>query len=319
MESRLLIKQVVKMNDFSLKFGIIVDIQGALELALGGNGNLTGVNLNRINPVEVVRSAFERHGIKVIELPADANYFIPGLIEKEENVRGLQQIRDDLGLEYTIHLPFFQVHLCSLNHHVRAASIKTQVEAIKAYEKIGGINNYVLHLTSELEDQVGSFDVKEHYKDLAWGLFLDKGMESLEEIIDSTGIESSKICVENMEGVPFSRVHDILLDELDVSICLDVGHAILQGEEKPKDFIKRWGSRVHEIHLHNVQKMLLANRVRIFSDHHGIEKGEIDMKSFLDFLRDFEFKHPILLEILTQKEISDSLSYLKANGFMASK
>ncbi len=308
------------MPNKSLRWGTVVDIQGALELALGGTdspGKLAGIDLNRINPVTVVREAYKKHGIKIIELPADANYVIPGIMSKKENVEGLQRVREEFGLEYTIHLPFFQQHLCSLNTHIRKASIETQVETINACETLGGINNYVLHLTSELEDDIGAFDVPRHYKDLAWGLFLDKGRESIEEIIARTGITPAKICVENNEGIPFSATYDILLDEFrDMRICLDVGHLILQGDEQPSNFVKKWKDRVGEIHFHNVLYKKIGNRIHSYDDHHGITKGVLDVIDFLNLLESINFKAPVLLEIMTQREIVESITFLREHGFL---
>ena len=309
-----------------LKFGIIVDIQAALELALGGNGGTTankgssggigGLNMGRIDPVAVVRNAYEAHGVKSIELPADANYIVPGILTKPETIKGLQEVREELDLEYTVHLPYIQLALCSMNPHIRKASIDTQVETIKACEQIGGINNYILHLTGDLEDQIGAFNVPRHYKELAWGLLLDKGMDSVEEIISKTEIDPSKICIENNEGVPFSDMYDILIDELDTSICFDIGHCILQREEDPKEFMTKWKGKVHEIHLHNVLYSLIRNRIHVYEDHRGLVQGIIDIPDFLDHLKDIEYSHPILLEIMSQKEIAESLAMLRKKGYI---
>lgn len=301
----------------ALRFGVIVDIQAALSLALGGGGGKAGVpDFSRIDPVAVVRAAHATHGLRIIELPADANYVIPGIFERPGTIAGLHAAREELGLEYTIHLPFFNVHLCSFNHHVRQASIETQVETITACEQVGGINNYVLHLTAELEDSIGAFDIPSTFKELAWGMFLDKGMASLEEIIARTGVDPRKICVENNEGIPFSKMYDILLDELDVSICLDVGHAVLQGDETPRDIVDRWGTRVHEIHLHNVIQSTVQNRIRVRDDHKGLARGVIDIPAFLGHLEVTGFAHPVLLEITSQDEIVQSIAYLRDRGFL---
>ncbi|NMC07054.1 MAG: sugar phosphate isomerase/epimerase [Candidatus Lokiarchaeota archaeon] len=298
-----------------LRFGITVDIQAALELALGGGGAKAGIpKFDSIDPIAVVRQAYERHGIKVIELPADANYVLPNLLTR--SLDPLSKLRDQLGLEYTIHLPFFNVALTSFNQHVRAASIETIVENIKAGEQVGGINNYVLHLTSEIEDTINWFDISTNLKELAWGLFLDKVYQSLEEIISRTGVSPAKICVENMEGVPFSRTSDILVNDLGVSICLDVGHAILQGEEHPIDFMNRWKDKVHEIHLHNVWNKTYQNRVRVYDDHHGIKRGAIDMGGFLHHLESMGYAHPVLLEIQSQAEVAESIAFLRESGFL---
>jgi sugar phosphate isomerase/epimerase len=301
-------------NDKKLRFGITVDIQAALELALGGEKKSGVPRFDAIDPVAVVRQAYERHGIKVIELPADANYVLSNILTK--SIAPLGVLRDQLGIEYTIHLPFFNLALCSFNQHVRAASIETIIENIKAGEQIGGINNYVLHVTGEVEDTIGSFDIGMNYKELAWGLFLDKGYQALEEIISRTGVAPAKICVENMEGVPFTRTCDILVQDLGVSICLDVGHAILQGEEHPVDFMTRWKDKVHEVHLHNVLSKTYQNRVRVYDDHHGIRHGVLDVAGFLRHLEAMEYKHPVLLEITSQLEVAESITYLRETGFL---
>ncbi len=302
-------------NEKRLRFGITVDIQAALELAMGGGGAKNAVpRFENIDPVAVVRQAYERHGIKVIELPADANYVLSNILTR--GLVPLSKLRDELGIEYTIHLPFFNLALCSLNQHIRAASIETIVENIKACEQMGGINNYVLHVTGDIEDSINSFDIDMHYKELAWGYFLDKGYQSLEEIISRTGVAPAKICVENMEGVPFSRTCDILVNDLGMSICLDVGHAILQGEEHPVDFMTRWKDKVHEIHLHNVLHKTYQNRVRVYDDHHGIKVGVLDVVAFLHHLEALGYKHPVLLEITSQREVAESIAYLRETGFL---
>lgn len=298
-----------------MRYGIIVDLMAALEMMFSGGAG-GAPSLDAINPVSIIEMAYKRHGINIIELPGDAHFIMPNLLTDEKNVKGLQDLRDEHKLEYTVHLPFMQLHLCSMNNHIRQASINSILEAIRVSENLGGINNYVLHLTSELEDQIGSFDVPRHYKELAWGLFLDKGMVSLEEIIAKSELDPAKICVENNEGIPFSDVYDILLDELDLSICLDVGHAVLQEDETPLDIMKKWKDRVHEIHLHNVRTTRLANRVRIREDHRGIYPGVIDMVAFLNHLESMAFNHPVLLEVMTQEEIAESLDYLRAQGFL---
>lgn len=299
----------------NLRFGVIVDLQGALELALGDGGGGAGIDFNRINPIKVVEAAVERHGIKIIELPMDANYVIPGIMEKPENALGLKRLRDDLGLEFTMHLPFFQLALCSINEHVRKASIETQVESIKLCEQFGGIKNYVLHVTGDLEDTIGAFNVPRHYKNLAWGMLMDKGYDSIEEIISRTGVDPAKICIENMEGVPFTEVYDILIEDLGTSICLDVGHAILQQEESPLDIMKHWKDKVHEIHLHNVLYSKIRNRIHVYEDHRGLTSGVLDVKAFLDHLVAVDYTHPVMLEIMTQDEIADSLRYIENLGF----
>ncbi len=301
-------------KETKLRFGINVDIQAALELALGGEKKSGVPRIGAIDPVAVVRQAYERHGIKVIELPADANYLLSNILTK--SLTPLSALRDQLGIEYTIHLPFFNMALCSFNQHVRAASIETIVENIKAGEQMGGINNYVLHVTGEIEDTINSFDIDAHLKELAWGFFLDKGYQSLEEIISRTGVAPAKICVENMEGVPFSKTCDILVQDLGVSICLDVGHAILQGEEHPVDFMTRWKDKVHEIHLHNVLSKTYQNRVRIYDDHHGIKRGVLDVPSFLRHIEAMEYRYPVLLEITSQLEVAESITYLRETGFL---
>jgi sugar phosphate isomerase/epimerase len=301
-------------NEKKLRFGINVDIQAALEFALGGAKKSGVPRFDAIDPVAVVRQAYERHGLKVIELPADANYVLSNVLTR--SLGALSTLRDQLGVEYTIHLPFFNLALCSFNQHIRAASIETIVENIKVCEQMGGINNYVLHLTSEIEDVINSFDIDMHFKELAWGLFLDKGYQALEEIISRTGVAPAKICVENMEGVPFSRTCDILVQDLGVSICLDVGHAILQGEEQPVDFINRWKDKVHEIHLHNVLHKTYQNRVRVYDDHHGIKHGVLDVPGFLRYIEAMDYKHPVLLEITSQLEVAESITYLRETGFL---
>ncbi|MFX0101472.1 MAG: TIM barrel protein, partial [Candidatus Hodarchaeota archaeon] len=106
--------------------------------------------------------------------------------------------------------------------------------------------------------------------------------------------------------------YDILIEELDTSICLDVGHAILQQEESPLEIMKRWKDKVHEIHFHNVLYSKIRNRIHVYEDHRGLTTGVLDVASFLDHLVETGFSHPVMLEIMTQEEIADSLTYIES-------
>ena len=86
-------------------------------------------------------------------------------------------------------------------------------------------------------------------------------LRSMEEILEC-GIETRRISIETL-GYPFEWIEDIVR-KFDFSICLDVGHLLVNGLDLPLYF-RKYLSDTSIIHLHGVENG---------TDHLGVDKLE---------------------------------------------
>jgi hypothetical protein len=96
------------------------------------------------------------------------------------------------------------------------------------------------------------------------------------------------------------------LDE-DTGLCMDTGHLLLEGQN-PADFLRRWGDRVKEIHLHGLNREKAARDGRL-PDHRPLREGEPWLLELAPLLG--EFAGPINLEVFSWEEAAESIAVLK--------
>jgi sugar phosphate isomerase/epimerase len=66
----------------------------------------------------------------------------------------------------------------------------------------------------------------------------------------AAGVSSNLLTIETLD-YPFRKI-DSIISELDLSICMDIGHLILSGEDI-EAFMKKYSDRISLIHLHGVK------------------------------------------------------------------
>jgi hypothetical protein len=96
------------------------------------------------------------------------------------------------------------------------------------------------------------------------------------------------------------------LDE-DAGFCMDTGHLLLE-EQNPADFLRRWGGRVKEIHLHGMDREKAARDGRL-PDHRPLRAGEPWLVELAPLLA--EFAGTVNLEVFSWEEAAESIAVLK--------
>jgi hypothetical protein len=100
-----------------------------------------------------------------------------------------------------------------------------------------------------------------------------------------------------------------LLPYLDegTGLCMDTGHLLLEGQN-PADFLRRWGNRVGEIHLHGLdrEKAVLDGRL---PDHRPLRAGDPWLIELVPLLADFT--GTINLEVFSWEEAEESIAAMK--------
>lgn len=125
----------------------------------------------------------------------------------------------------------------------------------------------------------------------------ERTFEHLRRLL-SRGIDPHQISIETLD-YPFEWVADIIR-ELDLSVCLDIGHVILYGYDLESIF-HRFKDKITIIHLHGVE-----NR----KDHIALNRMAPDnwriVKSLLA-----DYHNVVSLEVFALKHLAPSLDFLE--------
>jgi sugar phosphate isomerase/epimerase len=253
-----------------------------------------------------IRQVVQQYGLPAVELTLDLCAIYPHIFNADFycSVAALQQ---QLGFLCTVHLPFLWVDPTSLNEPVRLASLASlrgTIERTRAIE----IGAYVLHLwgftTMQIAAQLQEVTQREAILEVLMAQ-ADRSLNELCEIVDPR-----LLCIENLED-PLFEMAVPLIEKHNTSICLDVGHLALQGNDE-LGFLARYGQRIREVHLHDAIRWSPA-RPEPVRDHLALGQGELDFASLLCQLEQIGFDGPVILELNSQADLEESLRRLSLN------
>lgn len=249
-------------------------------------------------------------GYSVLELSLDAKYIIDSAFTPASLDR-LMDLKDELDLSYTVHLPFWSIELATFNEPVRQGSVESIIECIKATRELEP-ETYVLHATGSLAAEFSTKPYPPHLNRLICALLSGYSMQSIDEIITQTEIDSRKLAIENII-FPFDVTRD-LTDDLDTGICFDTAHLIthMSGTESVMEFYETHRDRITEIHLQDGTYAEYDGAVAR-NDHLPLGRGimgDTVLGKFLSALAKDNFRGPIIFE-LSEDEARASLDHIK--------
>ena len=287
-----------------MRFGIV-----PLELAnvvsiVGEDGS---IDFSRFNFGDFLRATRER-GFSLMELTLDVGYVVPGGLT-EERVEAMREIKEELGLSFTAHLPLWSLEPSSPNRYVRQASVDCLVEAVKLVEPLDP-EVYVVHATGALAAEFSRLQLPEPFKGLITQYFASFAEQSVRELLDRTGLTPRRLALENVE-FPFEAIWRIA-ERLDTSVCFDTGH-LLAGYSGPigvMEFLDRYYERISEIHLHDGACIQVEGDLYRHIDHRALGQGQLPVKELLTKLLELDFSGPIIFE-LTFREAQESLNLIR--------
>ena len=136
-----------------MRFGITaLDWATVLEqLSAGGF-----FDLGKFDFAEIVRLTYE-HGFSLMELTLDLGYVIPGALS-EQQISNLQEVKEELDLTYTAHLPLWSIEPASPNHFIREASVACLVDAVRLAEPLDP-EVYVVHNAGWIGAEFSEFNI----------------------------------------------------------------------------------------------------------------------------------------------------------------
>ncbi len=268
------------------------------------SGNIP--DFSKFDITEHLRYALEIEHISVIEISADIQYIIPNSLS-EQAIKRLNDLKDELGHTYTVHLPLWSLELASFNEPIRKGGIESIVDSIKLLEPLEP-EVYVLHNTGPLATEFSQLNFPKKMVDMICMLMAGISASSIEEILSRTEIDPAKVAIENIE-FPFDVTRDIV-DEYGLSICFDTGHLLSKqsGDESMLEFYKKHRDKIIELHLHDGRPSKPGERGYI--DHKHLGTGDLPVREFLLELVKDDFNGPIIFE-LTADEAVKSLQHIK--------
>lgn len=244
-------------------------------------------------------------GANHIEISGEAVAALPGPIRDrfpEEIANGLQQLHEVDGISYSVHLPFFGgINFTTSIESIRLGSVEVVREIVEQCAPLEPIS-YVLHISGLLEDLMG-VGLRD---DAVVEAYLANAVRSLEEMVEF--IPHERLCIENLEYIRFEKLFP-LVERFDTRICMDVGHIRLRNEDILA-FIDTYGSRIGQVHMHDVTYRMYDKRVRVMDDHRAMGSGIIDLDSIIGKLAEVGFKGAVSLEVY-EVDPADSVRILK--------
>jgi sugar phosphate isomerase/epimerase len=244
-------------------------------------------------------------GFRLIELGGDLGMFFPS-VYAPDSIQRLAELKEELGLSFTVHLPLWSVEPSTPLTPVRQGSVRAVVDTIRAVETLQP-ESYVLHATGALAAEFYRMRIPEGVRTVLLRQFQAGARESIRTILAETGINSRKLALETVE-FPFDLTLE-LAEQLDTSICLDTGHVLVgfSGPVTLLEALERCLPRLGEIHLHDGPWQGQELTIGYGKDHQTLGKGDLDLAGLLDRLQAAKYAGPIIFEL----GIEDALASLQ--------
>lgn len=253
-------------------------------------------------------------GFSLIELGGDLTLFFPSAYQTK-NIDRLLTLKDELNLSYTVHLPLWSVEPSTPLEPVRMGSVDAIIDVIDAVEPLDP-EVYVLHATGALAAEFYRMNLPDMAKSLALKQFQGGAINSIQVILEETGLSSRKLAVETIE-FPLELTLE-MADLLDLSICLDTGHILagFSGAFHMTEALKACLPRLAEVHLHDSLDYMQTGQLGYGQDHQPLGTGSLDAKDLIHQLEKADFDGPVVFE-LTIEGAQTSMAHLQSLGVMA--
>ena len=151
-------------------------------------------------------------------------------------VRELADIAEEHALSYTVHLPL-DVAFGHPDPEIRRRSLDGCLRLADRMEPLSPFA-YVVHFTGDRRSQTPADDMRR---------WLDGHRQALERLAGRVG--ARRLCAETLE-YPFDLVLPVV-EELDLAVCLDIGHLMLMGRDVAAHF-ERLAARTRIVHAHGI-------------------------------------------------------------------
>ncbi len=290
-----------------MRFGIM-DLQLDALIPSGLPDGEAMARFASFDHAQLVRDLVEV-GFNLVELSGDLSLFLPHTFQAPA-IAKLAALKDEMDLDFSAHIPLWSLELSTPLEPVRAGAVQAVVDFIEHTRPLKP-EVYVLHATGPLAAEFYRMDLPPLAKTFTLRTFQNKARQSLEEILAQTGLPSRSLAIETIE-FPFDMTLQ-LAEELDLSICLDIGHVLVgfSGPLRLFEVLEACLPRLGEVHLHDGPWQGPDLTIGYGLDHQPLGTGDLDTGRLLDLLSEAGFSGPIIME-LTVKEALASLDHIRS-------
>ena len=228
----------------------------------------------------------------------ELNINFPQYLLDRLNSEELQQISEEYGIFYTLHLDD-EMSIADFNPYIAQGYCQTVYDAIELSKKLG-ISRLNMHLSRgakyTLPDRVIYFF--EAYEQN----YLTRIRAFRDECEKRIGDADITICVENTAGfLPFQRrAVEILLESPVFGLTFDIGHNFCAGN-MDEAFILSHEDRLKHFHIHDC----LAEK----KDHRTLGTGVLDVKRYLALAE--RLGCTAVVETKTAESLRESMDWIR--------
>ena len=288
-----------------MRFGIMTMQQGALipagASAAGGSAAEALAALSSLDHAAIARDLFQQ-GFDPIELGGDMTLFFPQSFAPD-TIERLAALKAETGLAYTVHLPLWSTEPSTPLAPVREGSVQALVDIVQRTLPLAP-EVYVLHATGALAAEFYHMGLPNLAQRFVLGQFQAAAARSVVAILEQTGLESRRLAIETIE-FPLDLTL-ALAEDLDLSLCLDVGHILagFSGDVSFFDALELCLPRLAEVHLHDAPQWQPGQPLGYGTDHHPLGSGDLDVARLLGRLEEAGFAGPIIFELTVEEALA---------------
>ncbi len=232
-----------------------------------------------------------RPSAEIVRIAGDAGFRLLEVILEGHHIqqsREALQAIESYGLELSVHAPFADLNIASMNRRIREESLRQVVEAMHCASSLGA-ELFTIH-PGRLSPYSMWFPGEARRHNLA----------SIELLVEHAQEHGLVLCIENSPryaGAMLCSIEE--LEELlgsfsrsELSITLDVGHACTCGDVL--EYVTKLGSRISNIHLHDNSGSE--------DEHLAIGDGCIDFGRLLQLL-DGAYRGGLIIECHREEDV----------------
>lgn len=211
----------------------------------------------------------------------------------EKTIAELHSIARSEDLTYTVHLPL-GLSLGSADEEERHRSVKKALHIVELTSPLNPAA-YVVHFEGERRGLIPADNLAGWTRSLR---------ASVAELLGS-GIPSHLFCVETLD-YPFALI-DSIVCEFELSVCLDIGHVLLQGYSLDV-YLAEYQDRVRVFHAHGIREN---------KDHRDLGGlRDSDLRLLFSSLQSWRSPAPILtLEVFDEDDFRLSLEVVERMAY----
>ncbi len=194
---------------------------------------------------QAVNHMVEKMGFECIEILCEHPFYRYWATDRsvEERER-LKKILSEYDLKASVHAPYHDLNIASLNPGIRAETLKQLKEAINTARELNA-EVVVIH--------PGYVASRKYPRELAFKAMI----ENLRELVEYAEKEGVVLCLENLASkskalcVSYEEILKVLaaVSSRHLRVTLDIAHANTIGREAPVVFIRELGGLIKHVHV----------------------------------------------------------------------